>query len=181
MNWNEQVFLFFFSFAHQRAWFDFLIVFFAQYFAYVLVVCFLLFLYFMRDVSLQYRILLETFCAVFLSRGIVTELIRFFYVHSRPFVALSLQPLLLHETSSSFPSGHATFFFALAGVIFLYNRKWGSFFVVAAILNSVARVMAGVHWPADIGGGIVVSLLCVACARYATAFFYRVVLKRVES
>ncbi len=74
----------------------------------------------------------------------------------RPFLGFpDLQPLFL-ETGGSFPSGHATAFAALAAVVYFHNRPAGRFFWVAAILIAVSRVIAGVHYPIDIVGGLLI-------------------------
>lgn len=86
------------------------------------------------------------------------ELIRAVYGRVRPFEALGLKTLFT-ETSASFPSGHATFFFALATAVYLYNRRWGWWFFAAALLISLARVAAGVHYPSDIFGGALVGIV----------------------
>ena len=69
------------------------------------------------------------------------------------------------------PSGHATFFFALAFAIFYFlkydkrnaaaKRKWNWLFMGGAVIMGVARVFAGVHWPSDILAGAVIGFLSV--------------------
>ncbi|MFW6140388.1 MAG: phosphatase PAP2 family protein [Acidobacteriota bacterium] len=56
---------------------------------------------------------------------------------------------------NSFPSGHAFTAFNLAGVFSLTIRKnWIRFLLVGlASIAAVSRVVAGVHWPADILAG----------------------------
>ena len=41
-------------------------------------------------------------------------------------------------------------FFGLAVVIFCINKEWGFWYFLFATANALARVFAGVHWPADI-------------------------------
>jgi undecaprenyl-diphosphatase len=75
---------------------------------------------------------------------------------------------LSHSVSSSFPSGHAAFFFALSTVLLLYNKKfyprpkfwWGAglFFFLASFLISIARVFVGIHWPSDILAGAAIGI-----------------------
>lgn len=82
-------------------------------------------------------------------------LIRWFYPRQRPFVFEGLNSLINQDPlESSFPSGHATFFMALA-VYFLLtgHKKLGWFLLVSAVLISLARVAAGIHWPSDILAG----------------------------
>ena len=80
----------------------------------------------------------------------------------RPFAVLGFNPLISHNPfDSSFPSGHASFLFGLAWYIFLIEPKKikGIMALSLAMLISVARIYAGVHWPLDIVGGICVGVL----------------------
>jgi undecaprenyl-diphosphatase len=102
-----------------------------------------------------------------LSRGVLTPLIRFFYYHPRPFDIYQVRQLI-PESGASFPSGHAMFFFALAAALYFYNKKWGVWFFLATALMCTARVMAGVHFPSDILGGMVLgSAVAYLVDRYA--------------
>ena len=92
-----------------------------------------------------------------IARYAVTELVRLAYHRPRPFSALSVQQLLTND-AWSFPSGHAAFFFALATVAYLYNKKWGIAFLIAAILIGLARIAAGIHYPSDILGGALIGI-----------------------
>ena len=84
---------------------------------------------------------------------------RYFYYYPRPFVIFQdVNQLLLHEQTGSFPSGHASFYFALAMGVYLYNKKLGKIYFILAFLISFARVFAGIHWPFDIAGGLAVGV-----------------------
>ena len=117
------------------------------------------------------RVCFESLAAGLAARFIVTELIRFFYSRPRPFEVLAdVNILLYREGGGSFPSGHATFFFALAaGIAFHYPRVGVLFFAVALVI-SFARVAAGVHWPSDILGGAMIGI--------ATGFLVHAIIKR---
>lgn len=108
-----------------------------------------------------WRVKMWTFLvAVFsllVSYGFLSTVIHYLYPRPRPFTALGFTSPFA-ETSSSFPSNHATFFFAIAYVMFLVNRKYGYWFTALALLNGLARVFVGVHWPLDIVGGALVAL-----------------------
>lgn len=147
--------------AHQNSFFDGLIIFLAGYLQYFLIIlAIILFFAKEKDWRRQLHILSVFILSAILSRGLITEIIRFFYSRPRPFLALDFTPLIKQELSSSFPSGHMTFYFVLALSIFLLSKKWGWFFVVSVNLMGLARIMAGVHWPTDIIGGILIAAAC---------------------
>ncbi|MEK7193801.1 MAG: phosphatase PAP2 family protein [Patescibacteria group bacterium] len=103
--------------------------------------------------------------SVILSRGVITEAIRFLYPKLRPFAVLSIEPLINHSSSGSFPSGHSAAFFALAFVLLFFNKKWGWRFLGMALIMGLARIFVGVHWPSDILGGAVIGLISVIIIR----------------
>ena len=152
---------FFNSFAGKADFFDSTIVFLASYSQLLVIAGFLFFLYFS---AYSRREKLYIFWAIFVSivaaRFIITEIIRFFYYRPRPFLAYELSQLISKNVNTgSFPSGHSTFFFAMATAIYFYNKKWGIGFFIAAILMNVSRVITGVHYPSDILGGAAIGIL----------------------
>jgi membrane-associated phospholipid phosphatase len=81
------------------------------------------------------------------------------FIHTdRPFIALSNVQALFSKTGFSFPSGHATFFMALAVSIFFLHKKAGYIFMFFALLIGIARIIAGIHFPVDILGGFVLGI-----------------------
>jgi len=152
---NEQLFYYLNNLAGKSVFFDNTIIFFGQYLAYVLVVVFLLIV----AKNKNWRMLMISAISVFLSRAAITETIRYFYYVPRPFLTSGVHQLIFNETSGSFPSGHAAFFFALAMAIYFFHKKWGIAFFVAAILMGLARIIAGAHWPIDILGGAIIGIL----------------------
>lgn len=66
----------------------------------------------------------------------------------------------------SFPSGHATTAFALAGLLSLgiASRAWMAAFVGVATLVAISRAVVGVHWPLDILAGAFGGWLCAVLA-----------------
>ncbi|WP_259618807.1 undecaprenyl-diphosphatase [Paenibacillus doosanensis] len=79
--------------------------------------------------------------------------------HPRPFVDHEVHQLVSHDADPSFPSDHATFAFALAFPIWFLKRRTGGLLLILACLIGIARVYVGVHYPADIAGGLVLGLL----------------------
>ncbi len=155
---NLWLFNLIFSLSRRNVILDSLAVFLAEYLPYFLVLGF--FWLVIRQTGWRNRLffLCETGLALILSRGIITELIRFFYYSPRPFEVLRFQPLI-PESGSSLPSGHAAFLFALSAAIFFYDQRWGIWYAVISFLNGLARIFTGIHWPADVLAGVVIGVL----------------------
>ena len=77
----------------------------------------------------------------------------------RPFDVFTQVHPLFAESWYSFPSGHATFFMALAFSIFFLHKKAGYYFIFFALLIGIARIIAGVHFPVDILGGFCIGFI----------------------
>jgi len=138
---------------------DGVIIFFANYFFYFLVFFGFWFIFqISKGLKNKIFVLIFFILALIVSKGIITSTIYFFYNRPRPFEVLDFEPLFLNNYPS-FPSGHTVFLFVFGFIIFYFNRRLGWWFLGFSLLNSVARVVAGVHWPTDIIGGVVISFL----------------------
>jgi undecaprenyl-diphosphatase len=62
---------------------------------------------------------------------------------------------------SSFPSDHASLFFALATLIWISDRRLGVFAFVWAAIGSSTRIYLGFHYPTDILGGAALGIFIV--------------------
>lgn len=100
---------------------------------------------------------IEATAAAVLARLVIVNFIRLILPRLRPFVENNVN-LLLSSGESSFPSGHAAFYFAIATVVFFHNKKAGIAFLAVAFLISLARVFVGIHWPSDILAGAAVGI-----------------------
>jgi undecaprenyl-diphosphatase len=139
--------------------FDWLGIFFAEYLGYFLILAAAFLLLKERNWKQRIYFFSLAILPVILSRGIITEAIRFFYERPRPFLFFDIQPLIDHASTGSFPSGHAAAFFALALAVFYLNRQWGRRFLALVLLMGLARIFVGVHWPLDILAGAIIGLL----------------------
>lgn len=151
---------------HQNKFLDGIIVFLAVYLQYFLLAA-ALYLLFKKEKNRRRRffVFLVFVFAAILSRGLLTETVRFFWSRSRPFAALGFSPLINGAATASFPSGHMAFCFALALTVFLLDKKWAWFFVGAVLLMGLCRIAAGIHWPLDIAAGIAVATASYFVAR----------------
>lgn len=152
---NQDLFFKINNLAGIHIWLDRLAIFFAVYVGYILL-AFLIYLWLTRPDSK--RMVVVALIAAIFARLVITNIIRFLYVHPRPFDVMQVRQLI-SESGSSFPSGHAAFFFALSAVVYIYDRKLGWVFFVISALMGFARIYVGVHWPFDILAGVVVGIL----------------------
>src|SRR3990172_2839318 len=134
MSYDLAVFNFLHAFAGQSAVMNGLIIFFGKYLAYLLVLLAVILLWQEKSWRHRFYKLSLLALAVIVSRGIIAEAIQFLFFRARPFVELNFIPVFNHGNVASFPSGHASAFFALAFAIFLFDRKWGSIFLTCAFL-----------------------------------------------
>lgn len=152
------IFGFFHGIAGRSSLLDGLTVFFARHMIYLLVLGTVFFIFGMKTWKDKIFALVFVSLTAIFSRGIFTEVIRFFYDRERPFEQLGFEPLFA-DFHPAFPSGHTTFLFALSFAVFRFSRFWGGWFMVFSFLVGISRVVAGVHWPLDILGGIGVALI----------------------
>ncbi len=165
---NEAIFYFFYNLAHQSEFVDKVIILSAVYFPYVVIILAGLFLLFHHEVfkaESPYTVFLQKkkeIFLVFITSGlawIVASLLKILIHVNRPFVALPDVQALFPETGYAFPSGHATFFMALAFSLLFLHKRVGYLFIGFAILIGIARIMGGVHFPVDILGGFALGAL----------------------
>lgn len=96
-----------------------------------------------------FHALLATFLAF-----LVSQILKYLFHTQRPFLTNGGDiDVLFAPKDGAFPSEHTAMAFALAITVFLHDRKVGFWFVVAALLIGIARVIANVHYPIDILGG----------------------------
>jgi len=157
MNFDIYIFELINQYAGKSEYVDYLAIFFAKYLPYIL--AFVLLIFLAKNFNKYLPLILRAVGAGILARFIFTEAIRLFWEKSRPFIENNVNQILEHSFSASFPSGHASFFFALSTVIYAYNKKAGTSFFVASFLISISRVFSGIHWPADILAGAIIGII----------------------
>ena len=162
---NISIFQFIYGLSHRNFLLDTLGIFCAEYVPYLLVLIFLVMVFYEEGRRRKLYLFCEAALAILVSRGLLTNIIRFFYYHPRPFETFGFVPLIA-ESGASFPSGHAAWFFALAMIVFFHHRKWGAWFFFWAIVMGIARIYVGVHWPLDIVGGAVVGICSALFIRW---------------
>ncbi len=174
---NDAIFSFLYGLSHQYGFLDRLIVFFAHYFPFCVIFFAAVFLALHHEVLWHehpFRALKQKWreIAMVFAAGaaawVLAHLLKELFYTSRPLGLVSdLQPLFA-KTGHAFPSGHAAFFSALAFAIFGSHRRAGYVFLIFALLISLARVAAGVHYPIDILGGFALGAIVVYLFAYFT-------------
>lgn len=82
-------------------------------------------------------------------------------------------------TDASFPSDHSSAAFGIAFGVFLVDATAGWFFIAAAAVVGIARVVTGAHYPGDVLAGILVGFGCaLVVRRLARPVLDRFVLRR---
>ena len=110
------------------------------------------------------RAIFVAFLSAAIARGVFVTVIRWLYHRPRPISVDAVHQLVTND-QWAFPSGHASFFFALAMGIYLYNKKWGAWLFVFAALMGLARIFVGVHWPSDILAGALLGVAVGYCVK----------------
>lgn len=121
------------------------------------------------ELKRKWREVVLVFLTAIFARAI-TEVLKYIIHAPRPFIKLQDVISLVSESPySSFPSGHATFFMALAVCIYLTHKRAGIFFIFCALIIGLARIAVGVHFPVDILAGFIIGIIIPLLVNY----FYR--------
>jgi undecaprenyl-diphosphatase len=182
MTLHDNIFYWFYNFSHQSAIIDVLIVFFSEMFSIMVaffgVVSFLYLFIIHKDWKHHHGIVWIKECIsiglAILSAWGVTLIMKSYTQIPRPFIAYDdVVPLFTYGAYDSFPSGHATLFFALAISVYVYHKRLGKIFFICAFLISIARVMGGVHYPIDIIIGAIIGTGIGLIIHRAVSHFFR--------
>ncbi|RJP44371.1 phosphatase PAP2 family protein [Candidatus Parcubacteria bacterium] len=154
---SEKIFGWVFALSGENAALDFAGVFLARYLLYVLIALFLFAA--LKELGWRKRLFLfiEGALAAILARGVFATAVHYFFPYPRPEETFGISPLI-ESSGSAFPSGHASFLFAVATVLLYHDRRLGSWLAVGAVLNGLARTFVGLHWPLDVFGGALVGI-----------------------
>ena len=172
---DKQIFFFFYNLAHQTIFLDKTVVFFAVIFPYIVIVLAGVYLLLHHENLRSRNVFSNLFkkwkeIAIVFFSGIsswfLADVFKVIMHTPRPFIKYTNVTSLFFENGFAFPSGHATFFMALAFAIFLSHRKVGYVFILFAFLIGIARIIAGVHSPVDILGGFILGALTAYLVRF---------------
>jgi undecaprenyl-diphosphatase len=92
---------------------------------------------------------------------LIDQIIGLFFIRNRPLVShpLDVKQLAVTIDCTSFPSAHTIFVFTIATSIYMAGyKKLGVVLYILSLLVGLARIAAGVHYPSDIIGGLILGI-----------------------
>ncbi|MDQ2087358.1 phosphatase PAP2 family protein [Herbivorax sp. ANBcel31] len=132
-------------------------------------------LYFITRASSRFFVVFYAGCVLYLLFNLDKRLIKFLLIpalvfvtvsalrkiinRKRPFEALEIEPIVYHDTGGSFPSRHASSAMIIALSVYWIHPLAGILCIGVAVLTAASRVLAGVHYPLDVLGGIFLSFV----------------------
>lgn len=136
---------------------NFLLKFFGEYLIYLLPLM-LVALWFYSEKAK--KVALAALFSAILAWPILANITGHLVHRARPFENGGFKELLFHRPTYSFPSDHAAALFAVAFSFWLagYKKLSLSVFLMAMVI-SLARIAAGIHFPTDVLGGIAIGFL----------------------
>jgi undecaprenyl-diphosphatase len=139
--------------------FNAIVVFLAHYLIWLVIPAALLYPAFKNSRRDAVKIVLTASVSFVLARLVFTESIRAIIYRDRPFITNTVTQLIQKTVEASFPSGHTVAVVAIGAGLFIYDKPIGGLVIFMGIVIGVSRVIAGVHFPADILAGLVIGLL----------------------
>lgn len=100
------------------------------------------------------------------------KIVSLFYQGERPFETLGVEPGAAFLPNPGFPSDHALLVFTVTCIVWATtkNKALSGVLLAASILVALGRVLALVHTPLDVIGGIFCAILAAICI-YGRQFF----------
>lgn len=94
-----------------------------------------------------------------------------YYYDPRPFVTQHVQPLFYHAPDNGFPSDHSLLAMALTAIVYFFNKRLAVVMLIPTVLIGVARVLAKVHSPLDIGAAWVLGVVGAVAGYYLVNYY----------
>lgn len=142
----------------EHAFLNPLFVFFAEYSMYFLALAVIVF-FFTRNG--RNRIMVICAGLTFILAEVIGKLVSKLHTNYQPFSVLDdVNKLIEKDINNSFPSDHTILFFSFCMTFWLFSKSSYRFlWLIVAVLVGISRVGVGVHYPADILVGALISIV----------------------
>jgi undecaprenyl-diphosphatase len=108
----------------------------------------------------QNRIMIICGSITFVIAEIMGKLAGKIHSNNQPFAELSnVNQLIEKAVDNSFPSDHTILFFSFCMTFWLFRGGKGFLWILLAVLVGISRIWVGVHYPADIAVGAIISII----------------------
>ncbi|PEZ69312.1 undecaprenyl-diphosphatase [Bacillus sp. AFS017274] len=132
-------------------------VFIAEYMIFFLLLAVLMFLFSRRNKN---RIMVICAFITLVISELLAKIAGQFHSNNQPFAELpNVNRLVEKAVNNSFPSDHTIIFFSFCITFWLFKRGWGILWVILAVLVGISRIWVGVHYPADVLVGAIISIV----------------------
>jgi len=122
---------------------------------YVVWLMFIIFFWFKKE-----RRLALVLASGLIAGALFTYPLKFIIARERPYEQLESARLLTPlEIDPSFPSAHAEMSFLASTVVSRYHPEYGKYLYAFSIIVALSRVYVGVHYPADVIGGLIIGII----------------------
>lgn len=162
----------FYQFAHRSSFIDSVINFFATDLGYLLILLLLTRAFFSVNRRSDLKWIFTAGLSGLSAWGVAT-IVKLLISAPRPFLVLSDVAPLFPKDNDSFPSGHAAFFGGLAFSLVLSKAPGAPWYALGALLIGLARIAAGVHWPADIITGFLIGFVLAYIMNFISSRFFK--------
>ena len=95
------------------------------------------------------------------------------YYDPRPFVTEHVKPLISHAGDNGFPSDHALLTGTLTAITYFFNKKNALGMLVLTVIIGIARILAKVHSPLDIGTGWLFGVIGAVAGYYLALWLFK--------
>jgi undecaprenyl-diphosphatase len=108
----------------------------------------------------QKRIMIICGSITFVIAEIIGKVAGKIHSNNQPFAELSnVNQLIEKAVDNSFPSDHTILFFSFCMTFWLFRGGKGFFWILLALLVGISRIWVGIHYPADIMVGVIISTI----------------------
>ncbi|GAB1787064.1 undecaprenyl-diphosphatase [Priestia megaterium] len=139
-------------------------IFMAEYMVFVLAFIALIFWFTRRE---ENRMMIISATISFILAEMMGKIAGTLHSNNQPFAELSnVNKLIEKAVDNSFPSDHTILFFAFCMTFFMYQKRWRYIWIMLALVVGISRIWVGVHYPADVIVGAIISIFSTFIASF---------------